>query len=124
MDDYKNKRVALVGVSADQSKMGYKMFEDLLQNGFNVFGVNPKNGIILKQRIYTSLEEIKPLPDLVVTVVKPEITLTIIEQCHNLGIKQIWMQPGSESEQAIKKAKDYGIEVRHRKCFMSENGIW
>ncbi|HPP08552.1 MAG TPA: CoA-binding protein, partial [bacterium] len=74
MDDYKNKRVALVGVSADQSKMGYKMFEDLLQNGFNVFGVNPKNGIILKQRIYTSLEEIKPLPDLVVTVVKPEIT--------------------------------------------------
>ncbi|MGB9643350.1 MAG: CoA-binding protein [Candidatus Ratteibacteria bacterium] len=114
----------LLEYQQDQSKMAFKMFEDLLKNGFNVSGVNFKNGIIFKQHIYTSLEEIKPLPDLVITVVRPEITLNIIEQCHNLGIKHLWMQPGSESEQAIKKAQNYGIEVRHGKCFMSENGIW
>ncbi|HPO51764.1 MAG TPA: CoA-binding protein [bacterium] len=124
MQGYKDKKIALVGVSSDQSKIGYKIFEDLLANNFNVVGVNPKNGLILQQHIYTSLKEIKPLPDLVVTVVKPEITLTIIEQCHNLGIKQIWMQPGSESNQAIEKARIYGIEVKYGKCFMSENGIW
>ncbi|MCM8817116.1 MAG: CoA-binding protein [Candidatus Omnitrophica bacterium] len=121
---YKDKLIALVGVSANKSKMGYKMFEDLLQNGFNVKGVNPKNGVILGQRIYRNLSELEDKPDIAVVVVKPEITEKIIDDVNNAGIKKIWMQPGSESENAIKKALNYGMEVIHGKCFMSENGIW
>lgn len=121
---YKDKLIALVGVSANKSKMGYKMFEDLLQNGFNVKGVNPKNGVILGQRIYRNLSELEDKPDIVVVVVKPEITEKIIDDVNNAGIKKIWMQPGSESENAIKKALNYGMEVIYGKCFMSENGLW
>lgn len=123
--NYKEKNIALVGVSEDKNKMGYKMFVDLIASGFNVKGINPKNGEIEGHHIYKSLEEIKPVPDIVITVVKPEITEKIVEQAKLLlGIKSIWMQPGSESKDAIKKAIDYGITVKYGKCFMSENGIW
>lgn len=124
MENYKDKTIVLVGVSTDRTKMGYKMFEDLLSNGFKVKGINPKNGVILNQHIYKSISEVGIVPDIVVIVVKPEITEKIVDDAHNAGVKTIWMQPGSESERAIKKAKDYGMNVVYGKCFMSENGIW
>lgn len=123
-ENYKNKKIALVGVSADKNKIGYKMFEDLLASGFNVKGINPGDGKILGQKIYRTLSELEILPDMVITVVKPEITEKIVIECHRLGINNIWMQPGSESEEAVKKAREFNIAVTFNKCFMSENKIW
>ncbi len=117
-------KIALVGVSSDKNKFGYKIFEDLLANGFKVKGINPRNGEILNQRIYRNLAELEEIPDVVLTVVKPEVTEKVVEEAHHLGIKRIWMQPGSQSELAIEKAQKYGIEVTYGKCFMRENGIW
>lgn len=116
--------IALFGVSTDRNKIGYKMFHDLLAHGFNVRGINPKNGEILGYHIYKSISELNIKPDIAVIVVKPEITERLIDEIYKAGIKNIWMQPGSESEIAIKKAQDYGIKVVYGKCFMSEKGIW
>jgi len=46
-----------------------------------------------------------------------------IDKCNELGIKYIWMQPGSESEKAISRARDYGIEVITA-CFMVNQRLW
>ncbi|MCX7705222.1 MAG: CoA-binding protein [bacterium] len=116
--------VALVGVSTDRNKIGSKMFMDLTASGFTVKGINPKNGEISGHRIYRNLSELGTRPDIIITVVKPEITEKIIEEAKILGVGEIWMQPGSESKAAIEKAKNYGIRVTYGKCFMSENGIW
>ncbi|MCX7661268.1 MAG: CoA-binding protein [Candidatus Omnitrophica bacterium] len=124
MKEIKYKEIALIGVSAKEEKFGFKIFRDLLNNGFKVKGVNPRNGEILGQKIYRSLKELENTPDLVITVVSPEITERIVDECKDLGIKEIWMQPGSESELAIKKAKDYGMSVIYNTCFMIENKLW
>ncbi len=34
----------------------------------------------------------------------------------NLGIKKVWMQPGSESEKAIKYCEDNKIDAIHNAC--------
>ncbi len=120
----KDKLVAVVGVSAREDKFGYKMFRDMLAAGYRVEGVNPRGGVIAGRKIFTSLKDIKPVPDLVITVVMPQVTNQIVDECRQLGIKEIWMQPGSESEAAIKKAEDYGINVTHDSCFMVQTGVW
>ena len=117
-------RIAVIGVSENREKYGHKIFRDLLNKGYNVVGTNPEGKRVLGKETYRSLEEIPHNIDLVITVVPPSVTEDIVEICKKLGIKRIWMQPGSESETAIKKAKEYGISVTFNRCFMKENGIW
>jgi hypothetical protein len=124
MKDFKKQRFAVVGVSENPDKFGQKIFRDLLKAGYKVFGVNPKEGELFGQKIYPTLKDISPKPDLVITVIPPPITEKIVDEAHELGIKTIWMQPGSESEIAVKKAEDYKMNVIHGACFMVTHGVW
>ncbi len=120
----KEKQIALVGVSEREEKYGFKIFRDLIKSGFKVEGINPRGVSVLGRKIYKSLKELPNVPDLVITVVPHEVTERLVEECRELGIKELWMQPGSESALAIQKAKEYGISVAHNACFMVEKGIW
>ncbi|MBI4335493.1 MAG: CoA-binding protein [Candidatus Omnitrophica bacterium] len=124
MKDIRKKKIVVVGVSDKEEKYGFKIFKSLIEAGFNISGVNPKNGEILGRKIHRTLEEIQPVPDLVITVVPPSVTEKIVQDCKEIGIKEIWMQPGSESEAAVKKAGEYGITVTYNACFMVQHGIW
>ena len=118
------KTIAVVGVSGDPSKYGYKVFQSLVAQKLNVFGINPKGGDILGRKIYKNLTEVGIIPDVVITAVKPEVTERVVEECGQLGIKEIWMQPGSESANSIALAKGYGMTVTHSACIMVDSGIW
>lgn len=115
--------IAVVGVSDDASKYGHKIFRDLLNAGYPVKGVNPKGGYVLGNQLYRSLSEIEKRPELVITVVPPAVTAAVVEECNRLGVKQIWMQPGSGSPEAAARAADYGIKVTQA-CFMVQKGVW
>lgn len=123
MDPREYKQIAVVGVSGDAGKFGHKIFRDLLNAGYPVKGVNPHGGFVLGNHIYRSLEELETRPDLVITVVPPSATEAVVEECRRLGIKTVWMQPGSESEAAIEKAQAYGMNTISA-CFMVRKGIW
>jgi hypothetical protein len=112
------KIIAIVGVSKDEKKFGFKVFKDMIKKGQKVYGINPKADFILGQKIYSKIQDIPEKPDLVITVVPPEVTEKIVDDCISVGIKEIWMQPGSESEKAIKKAKDNKISVIYNACIM------
>ena len=123
MDPKTYKQIAVIGVSQDASKYGHRIFRDLLNAGYSVTGVNPKGGFVLGRRLCTSLEELEPKPDLVITVTPPAVTEEIVEQCNKLGIRSLWMQPGSESDKAAAKALEYGIRAIVA-CFMVKAGVW
>lgn len=124
MKELKEKIIAVIGVSDREEKFGFKIFRDLLNAGFNVSGINPRDGEVLGKKIFRNLRELSIAPDLVITVVPQQVTEKIVEECRELGIKEIWMQPGSDSEAAVKKAREYGISVTYNACFMVRHGIW
>ncbi|MDT8286420.1 MAG: CoA-binding protein [Elusimicrobiales bacterium] len=115
--------IAVVGVSGDASKFGHRIFRDMLSAGYPVEGINPKGGFVLGRHIHKSLSEMEKKPDLVITVVHPQVTEKVVEECNRLGIKSVWMQPGSESAGAEAKAKEYGIKTTMA-CFMVKKGVW
>lgn len=116
--------IAVVGVSADPSKYGHRVFKDLLVAGYPVYAVNPKGGTIENQTVYSALSTLPHIPDLVITVVPPAVTEEVVKECHRLNIKEIWMQPGSESNLAIEQASSLGIAVTSNACFMKQQGVW
>ena len=116
-----NKNVfAVIGVSRDPEKYGHKVYKDLKKAGYTVYPINPKAESIDGDKCYNSLRELPERPDVVDIVVPPKITERIIKECKELGIKRVWMQPGSESEEAISFCKENDIEVIHSVCVMVE----
>ena len=114
-----NKNVfAVVGVSRNPEKYGHKVYKDLKEAGYKVYPINPNASRILGDKCYPNLESLPEKPDVVTIVVPPKVTEKIVEECKKLGIKKIWMQPGSESETAIQLCRDSGIKVIHGVCIM------
>jgi uncharacterized protein len=113
-------RIGVVGVSTDTKKWGYKVWKHLLEEDWDVYPINPKYEEIEGHECFPSISSIGGGLDMVITVVPPEVTEEIVEECAEVGIKRIWMQPGSESEDAILLCKENGIEVVHDACMVTD----
>ena len=109
---------AVVGASRDQSKYGYKVLMDLKNGGYEAFAVNPACDDIEGIPCYPDLHSLPKKPDLLITVVPPKVTEKAVREAKEVGIDKIWMQPGSESDEAISYAEDNGIGVMHNACIM------
>ena len=116
-----NTSIALIGASNDRSKYGNKIYRDLRNKGYNVTPINPKEEKIEGDRAYSSIEEMKELPDIANFVVPPPVAMKIAQNITNLGIKHLWFQPGSESKELEHWLKNTdGIEYLINACIMVE----
>ena len=123
--EFINERVwVVVGASTNPNKYGNQIFRTLLEAGYRVFGVNAGGGEIAGQELYRSLDELPETPAVVDTVVPPPVTEQIVQQCAELGLTRVWMQPGSESPQAIAFCEEHGIKVVHGACAMIRRRDW
>ncbi len=114
------KTVAVVGASGNKEKWGYKVFKELLEHGFEVYPVNPNREEIDGHRCYPSVKDLPKKPDLIVTVVKPEVTEKIAKDVVESGVKKVWMQPGSESKKAIEELQKHGVKVVYGMCIVMD----
>lgn len=111
---------AVVGASRNPKKYGHQVYKDLRNAGYRVYPVNPNTNEILDDKCYPSLEHLPVKPDVADLVVPPKVTEQVVKTCKRLGIKKVWMQPGSESETAINFCKENNMNVIHGVCVMIE----
>jgi len=111
---------AVVGASRDPKKYGYQVYKDLKNAGYEVYAVNPNAAKILGDKCYPNLENLPVKPDVVDIVAPPKVTEEVVKTCEKFRITKVWMQPGSESEKAIKFCEENGINVVHGVCVMVE----
>lgn len=111
---------AVIGASRNPKKYGHQVYTDLRNAGYKVYPVNPNTNEILGDKCYPNLEVLPVKPDVADLVVPPKVTEQAVETCKKLGIKKVWMQPGSESETAINFCRENGIDVVHGICVMVE----
>ena len=119
INEFLSHRVwAVIGVSNNVAKYGYKVYKQLKNAGYSVYAINPGLESIDGDTCYPSLSELPVKPDAVSVVVPPKITEQVIKDCIKLGINRVWMQPGSESEEAIRNGEENGIFVIHDQCVL------
>jgi predicted CoA-binding protein len=125
VQEFTNQRVwAVVGASTDPSKYGNKIFRDLRSAGYTIYGVNARGGQIDGQELYQALADLPEKPAVVDIVVPPRVTEQVVQQCVELGLTRVWMQPGSESEAAIAFCQQHGIHVVYGTCAMIRKRTW
>jgi len=109
---------AVIGVSKNLEKYGHQVYQGLKKEGYQVYPTNPNANEILEDKCYSKLSKLPIIPDVINIVTQPEITEDIIEECKELGIKKVWMQPGSESQKAIDYCNKNNIKHLENVCII------
>jgi uncharacterized protein len=119
--DFLDQKVfAVVGSFRNESKYAYKIFRDLISQGYEVFPVNPGKSEVEGRKCYKSISDIPVTVDVVNVVTPPVVTEAILKECLERGIKRVWLQPGAQSQKAIDFCRENNIEVIHDVCVMLE----
>jgi len=101
----------VVGASADRSKYGNKVFRCYQMNGREVIPVNPKESIIEGVGTVATVSELPDGVESISIITPPHVTEKVVSEAVARGIKNIWMQPGAESQAAVKTCLENGINV-------------
>ncbi|MGI9610471.1 MAG: CoA-binding protein [Acidimicrobiia bacterium] len=121
-DDFlSHQRIAVTGVSRDGSEHGSNsVYKRLRDRGFEVFAVNPNAETVEGDRAYPSLKSIEGGIDAVVIGTKPERAQGTMEECVDLGIRNVWMHrsigKGSVSPEAASFGRANGVHVIDGGC--------
>ncbi len=108
--------IALVGASSKPDRPSHRIMRQLLDAGFRVIPVTPKEREVLGQRAYASLAELPSPPDVVDVFRRAEAAPGIARDAVAAGAKVLWLQEGITSEEAAARASGAGLMVVMDRC--------
>ena len=121
-DILKNCRtVAVVGISADESRPSFRVAKYLQSQGYDIIPVNPKETEVLGQTCYPDLKAVPVKVDVVDIFRRVEDVPPVVDQAIEIKAAAIWMQEGIKNEQAAEKARKAGIKVVQDRCMLKEH---
>ena len=110
--------VAVVGASKDPSKFGHVIYCDLRRKGFVVFAINPNRTHVAGDEAFASLKKLPARPTIVDVVVPPEVGAGVLRECLDLGLMNVWLQPGAESPENLAFLQERGFNYIADDCIM------
>ena len=104
--------IAILGASPDRAKFGNKAVRAYLQQGYDVYPVNPKGGQIEGLPVSRSLAEV-PVEHLnrISAYLPPPVLIGVLDEVAAKGCDELWLNPGSDSPQVIEKAEQLGLNT-------------
>jgi predicted CoA-binding protein len=115
------KNVAVVGLSADESRPSYGVSRYLQKRGYKIIPVNPKETEILGEKAYPTLSQIPDKVEIVDVFRRPEFVPPIVDEALKIGAKAIWLQEGVVNHPAAIKASQQGVLVVMDRCILKEH---
>lgn len=115
---------AVVGASTDREKYGNKVLRAYMERGAEVYPINPKADEVEGLKAYPGLAELPAKVRGISVITPPKVTLMVVEEAARQGVEYVWMQPGAESPEAVRKAAELGLKViADGSCFLVVSGI-
>jgi predicted CoA-binding protein len=82
-----------------------------MQKGIRAFPVNPNQKEVEGLRCYPNLASLPEQVHGISIITPPAVTEQILEEAARAGIRHVWMQPGAESPEALRRAEEQGMNV-------------
>jgi hypothetical protein len=111
---------AVVGATDNPAKFGNKIYKKLKQFGYEVFPVNPAYKTVDGDTCYPTLFELPKKVDCVNVVVNPELANGALRAVMELGIENIWFQPGTFTPEIVETSETAGINTVFLNCVLVE----
>ena len=104
-----SKIVAVIGASADRQKFGNRAVRAFREQGYTVIPINPHEGEVEGLHTFPSVLDVPGPIDMASFYVPPQIGERIIDEVAKKGIREIWLNPGAESDALIARARALGL---------------
>lgn len=92
---------AVIGANNDADKFGNIIYKRLKSEGYRVYPVNPMYDNVEGDKCYPDLSSLPEKPEVLNMVVSPKRGRAFIEEAAKLGIKNIWLQPGTYDRELL-----------------------
>ena len=113
------KTIAVVGLSDKPDRDSHEIASYLQEAGYRIIPVNPTIQETLGEKAYKSLREVPERIDVVQIFRRPEEVPGIVDDAIAIGAKVVWMQPGTENEDAAERAEAAGLKAVMGACMRS-----
>jgi predicted CoA-binding protein len=104
------KTVAIIGASSDRRKFGNRALRAFLRQGYTVLPINPNETQVEGLKTYRSVLDVPGAIDMATFYVPPEIGQRVIAEVAQKRIPEVWLNPGSESDELIRLARALNLE--------------
>ncbi len=116
----RSKVIAVVGISRYPHKEAGRVPMQMQMAGYRIIPVNPYADLLLGEKVYRRLEDIREPVDLV-NVFRPSAeTPEVVRQAVAIGAKAVWLQLGISSDEARRIAQDAGLDYVENRCIAVE----
>ena len=105
------RTVAIIGASSDRSKFGNKAVRAFLQQGYDVFPVNPHETQIEGVPAFKSITDVPVRPEMISVYVRPEVLRSLLPEIAAKGCDELWLNPGTESDEVLAEAERLGLNT-------------
>ncbi|MFU1476201.1 CoA-binding protein [Roseovarius sp. C7] len=116
----RTRRIAVVGVSANEIRPSYYVARYLSLKGYEVFPVNPGHAgkTLFGRTVHASLDEIEGGVDMVDIFRRPEHVPQVVDEALAAfpDLRTIWMQIGVTHAEAAASARARGVDVVMDRC--------
>jgi len=126
---FRPQSIAVIGATNRKGSIGRELLHNVIDYEFEgkVFPVNPTKSVIHSIKCYSTILDVPDKVDLAVVVVPKELTVDIVSQCGEKGVKGILMitagfketgKAGAELEmKVLETVKNYGMRMIGPNCF-------
>ena len=105
------RTVAVIGASSDRQKFGNKAVRAFLQQGYEVYPVNPKETLIEDLPVFRTILDVPVRPQMVSVYLPPQVLLKVLPDIAAKGCDELWLNPGTESDEVLAEAERLGLNA-------------
>lgn len=117
-------KFAVAGASTQRHKYGNKVLRCYLEHGYDVTPINPGAEEVEGVACVAGVADLPPGVEALSIITAPAVTLEVVKQAIEKGIKHIWMQPGAEDPTAVKLCHQHDINtIADGSCLLVELGF-
>ena len=105
-----SKIVAVIGASNNRHKFGNRAVRAYKLGGYTVVPINPHETEVEGLKAYASVLDVPGPIEMASFYVPPEVGERVIEEIALKEIPEVWLNPGSESDALIARARALKIQ--------------
>ncbi len=102
--------IAIIGASSARHKFGNRAVRAYLRQGWTVYPVNPNESQIEGLPTFPTVSAIPGPVDRASLYVPPGVGLGMLDEIQRKGIRELWVNPGAESDALIARAEQLGLD--------------
>jgi predicted CoA-binding protein len=116
------KRLAVVGVSRTDTKFGNNAYRELKQRGYDVIPIHPEMETFDGDPCYADFEALSTPVEGALISLSPAQVPDVLRKAAQADIRNVWLQQGAESPEAIQLGQELGLNLVHGGCILMYAG--